>query len=397
MTGSATRPLTVYRVASEEDVKAAWDAAEDRASRSAGKDGLRMIGRTDKIDQRWSDLVDALAAHECIDRADQLEAVKAEWIKNFRCPFCGGSAGFARRDKIPGYEGIRVSCGHKCNTGDVLNVLGLPGEVEPVTVIGRRENDGDEDPKQNKSVATQLIHLARSEFAIRLASDGTVFAVPLDGPRIVYPLRGGTASLRATLARRYFRSTAGPRRSRRLPLLTLEGFGQEDENPEQLHLRVAATGGVLWLDLGDQTGRAVRIDADGWYVADEVPVLFRRTSLTAPLPEPKRGGNLDLLWARFNAAEEDRPLVLAALVAALMPDVPHVILGLFGEQGSAKTTAAKQLVRLIDPSPVEVRKPPRDQEQWVTAASGSWVVALDNLSHLPDWLSDALCRAATGD
>jgi hypothetical protein len=273
---------------------------------------------------------------------------------------------------------------------------------QTVTVIGRNENDGvdgDEDHKQSKSVATKLIDLAQSEYSIRLASDGTVFAVPLTGPRIVYPLRGGRTSLRAALARRYFQRYGKAANQQALAdaLLTLEGFGQQDENAEQLHLRVAATGGVLWLDLGDQTGRAVRIDAHGWRVTDDVPVLFRRTSLTAPLPEPARGGNLDLLWTRFNAVEEDRPLVVAALVAALMPDVPHVILGLFGEHGSAKTTAAKQLVRLIDPSPAEVRKAPRDQEQWVTAASGSWVVALDNLSNLPDWLSDALCRASTGE
>jgi hypothetical protein len=46
---------------------------------------------------------------------------------------------------------------------------------------------------------------------------------------------------------------------------------------------------------------------------------------------------------------------------------------------------------------VPLRKPPRDPEQWVTAAQGSWVVGLDNMSQVPDWLSDSLCRAATGD
>jgi len=54
-------------------------------------------------------------------------------------------------------------------------------------------------------------------------------------------------------------------------------------------------------------------------------------------------------------------------------------------------------VRLVDPSPVPVRKPPRDADSWVTAAAGSWVVGLDNLSDIPPWLSDSLCRAATGD
>src|ERR1019366_6009239 len=34
---------------------------------------------------------------------------------------------------------------------------------------------------------------------------------------------------------------------------------------------------------------------------------------------------------------------------------------------------------------------------WVTAAAGSWLVALDNLSEIQPWLSDSLCRAVTGD
>ena len=55
------------------------------------------------------------------------------------------------------------------------------------------------------------------------------------------------------------------------------------------------------------------------------------------------------------------------------------------------------LVDLIDPSPVPLRQAPRDPDSWVIAASGSWVVALDNLSAIPHWLSDSLCRADTGD
>lgn len=70
---------------------------------------------------------------------------------------------------------------------------------------------------------------------------------------------------------------------------------------------------------------------------------------------------------------------------------------MFGEQGAGKSSASRALVRLVDPSPVDLRKPPRDAEGWVTAAQGSYVVGLDNLSTVSDWLSDSLCRAATGD
>jgi hypothetical protein len=61
------------------------------------------------------------------------------------------------------------------------------------------------------------------------------------------------------------------------------------------------------------------------------------------------------------------------------------------------SSATRTIVDLIDPSPVPLRQAPRDADSWVTAAAGSWVVALDNLSGIPAWLSDSLCRASTGD
>jgi hypothetical protein len=67
------------------------------------------------------------------------------------------------------------------------------------------------------------------------------------------------------------------------------------------------------------------------------------------------------------------------------------------EHGCAKSSSARFVVSLIDPSTAPLRMPPRDIEAWVPTANGSYVVALDNLSSIADWLSDALCRAATGD
>ena len=43
-----------------------------------------------------------------------------------------------------------------------------------------------------------------------------------------------------------------------------------------------------------------------------------------------------------------------------------------------------------------VRTPPRDERDLLMAASNPWVIAYDNLSGIPHWLSDSLCRLATG-
>ena len=51
---------------------------------------------------------------------------------------------------------------------------------------------------------------------------------------------------------------------------------------------------------------------------------------------------------------------------------------------------------LIDPNTAPLRAAPRDGRDLIIAATNGWVIALDNLSTVPDWLSDAICRLATG-
>src|SRR5689334_19407197 len=43
-----------------------------------------------------------------------------------------------------------------------------------------------------------------------------------------------------------------------------------------------------------------------------------------------------------------------------------------------------------------LRCEPKEARDLMIACTNSWVLALDNLSGLPIWLSDSLCRLATG-
>jgi len=269
---------------------------------------------------------------------------------------------------------------------------GQPGEA-----VAAALGDVPREPSA-KSASTVLVEMARGCYDLGVSDSGEPFGIPKNGPVFVHMLRGGRASLRGELARNYFRDMArvAPQQALSDALATLEGFALEQE-PTTLYQRVARHDGALWIDLGCAKGRAVRIEPGGWTVVDKAPILFKRTPLTGTLPTPVSGGELKELWSWLNATPEDRPLLAAYLVAALIPDISHPVLGLFGEQGSGKTTAMKAVVLTLDPGPVPYRKPPRDADSWVTAASGSWVVALDNVSKVPDWLSDTLCRAVTGE
>ena len=261
-----------------------------------------------------------------------------------------------------------------------------------------QDDSGKDDSGPKKSQATQLVELTKQRFDLGVTPEGEPFAVPKSGPRLVRMLRGGRTSLRAELARAYFaRSGSAPSQAALADALQVVTGQANELDATTLHLRVARHGGALVLDLGDATGRVVVIRPDGWQVVNSSPVLFRRTELTGALPVPVPGAALGELWRLVNVAERYRPVLAAVLVSALMPDMPHPVTALTGEQGTGKSTAMRMLAALIDPSPAQVRKAPRDVDTWTTAAAGSWVVALDNLSGVNDQISDALCRASTGD
>lgn len=248
-----------------------------------------------------------------------------------------------------------------------------------------------------KSQAGELVTLATGAYRFGQGPDGEPFAVPHAGPGIARMLRGGRASLRAELAAAYNRTHGRVPSAQALAdcLAVLEGQAMASPR-EPIALRVAGgPGPVYYVDLGDPSGRTVRIDRDGWTIEAHPPVLFRRSELTGTLPVPTVG-DLGPFLSLLNVTDDDHSAMLAYLVA-IMLGAPVPILFLRGPAGAAKSTAARLVVRLLDPSPAPLRAAPRDLEGWAIAAAGSVIVGLDNLTTIGDWLSDALCRAVTGE
>ena len=143
-----------------------------------------------------------------------------------------------------------------------------------------------------------------------------------------------------------------------------------------------------FLDLGDPSGRAIEIGEHGWSVVDKPSVYFRRPDGLLPLPLPTRGGSIDLLRQYVNLTEPDFRLMIVWLTAALRPVGPYPVLVLNGEQSSGKSTLAKVLRLLIDPQTSPVLALPSSTENLMTTAVNGWLLAYENISSIPDWLSD---------
>ena len=169
----------------------------------------------------------------------------------------------------------------------------------------------------------------------------------------------------------------------------------------RVYQRTATLEDRLYIDLCDNSRRVVEIDSEGWRVLSDPPeVRFRRSKTARPLPEPVKGDSrtgLSILRGFLNMDEADFVLCVAWLLASLRDTGPYPLLVLTGEQGSAKSTAAKLLRALVDPARPPTRGMPSNERDAAIAALNRHVLAYDNLSGVPTWFSDTLCRLSTGE
>ncbi|MBO3744900.1 ATP-binding protein [Streptosporangiaceae bacterium NEAU-GS5] len=252
-------------------------------------------------------------------------------------------------------------------------------------------------------LAKVLVQMAADSYRLIRADDGRSYAVPRIGPAIAVPLtsKGGTG-LRAKLATSLYRRTGEVASSSELSDAINVLAGEAGElDPQPVYLRMArhhdgAVDSVV-VDMGTENGQSIVITASGWEIETTAPVVFRRSELTHPMVTPVRGGTLDGLRALINLSEEEWRLAIGWVVAAYLTDIPHPILLIQGEQGTAKSNLIRSLLMLIDPQPAADREPPAGQREWAIFSRASWAFSFDNVTDIPDWLSNSLCKGVTGD
>jgi hypothetical protein len=183
----------------------------------------------------------------------------------------------------------------------------------------------------------------------------------------------------------------------------LESMAFFRKHVEEVHVRAgAAPDGKLYIDLGNDEWDAIEVDAEGWRIVQNPPVRFVRAKGQLALPYPTRDRSVEALREILTLGDdaEDKKawrLILAWLAQALRPGARHYpILILLGGQGTAKSTTSRMLRNLVDPNTVEDTGEPRSKEELHIDAVCSRVLAYDNLATLKEWLSNALCRIATG-
>ncbi|CAN5802220.1 hypothetical protein BH10ACT9_BH10ACT9_36530 [soil metagenome] len=351
-----------------------WVENADAGTRNATRDALRIAASESRLG--------------LFPFNDAIEGLRAATIASYRLR--------DESDKFSEHE-YRRSVANGVGYAQSRSLDDIAAEAERGGVPG--VSDGESESSEKRSHATMLVALALERFSLGISTESKPFGCHPDTPHVALDLRGGKLGLRQTLSRDFFRRyNAAPATAAITSACgVLEGEARETA-PVDLYLRVASDAKAVYVDVADAANRVIEIASGTWQLVSTAPVMFRRTELTAAMPEPVRGGDVALLWRHINIDEADRPLLLAVLVDCLIqPSTAKNVVALTGEHGTAKSGTSRRLIALIDPSAVPLSAPPRDAEAWLSAASSRWVVGLDNLSGIPDWLSDAICRAATGE
>jgi hypothetical protein len=266
---------------------------------------------------------------------------------------------------------------------------------DPPSQLGQESSAGD---KKKHETQAQVLTKISAESGLFHAPNGTGYADIIIGDhRETWAIR--SQGFRRWLMREFYKrqGNAPSSNAMQAALGLIEAMAQFDGPEHEVHVRVAGDHGKIYLDLADEYWRAVEIDAYGWRVVSTPPVKFRRAAGMQPLPLPVRGSTVDNLRRFLNVKnDDDFVLAVAWLLAALRDCGPYPVFALSGEQGSAKSSFSTILRSLVDPNTAPLRALPREDRDLFIAANNGHTLAFDNVSGLPNWMSDTLCRLATG-
>lgn len=168
-----------------------------------------------------------------------------------------------------------------------------------------------------------------------------------------------------------------------------------------IYNRVAMIEKTVYYDLVSLDFKAVKITENSVEIInlDENTPIFVRSQHQQQQVMPKFGrkGAMADLSQLYRISRKDRLLFEIHQVAMFLEKCPIPIMNILGEQGSNKTTLAKSVKQLVDPSGNNISSLPRKNEELYLHFYNRYLASFDNVSWFSQTVSDILCRAITGE
>ncbi|MGB9935204.1 bifunctional DNA primase/polymerase [Thermodesulfovibrio yellowstonii] len=313
----------------------------------------------------------------------RLQVVRQLPDGTFRC-YCP-----AHDDDEPSLDvGIRdgklyVKCWAGCSKNDVLQAIGLEKE---------------KSKQKRQDTATEKLIKMCENFELWTNQHGEAWATLKLG-KTTENYKVESHSFRQLIQFLYYQKFGKSAHTQALleVIQILSGKAHFEGKKYRSFLRIGKVDDFIELDLA-KDGLVARVTKDEIRVTEPI-CKFKRQSMLLPLPRPDLSVGKDdwkLLTNFINTDTNGLILTLAWLIGSFNLDGEFPILNIVGErEGVGKTTATKLIKSTIDPSSVNVKSLPKTEDDLLTVCLNSYIVAFDNLSHISDSASDALCRIST--
>jgi hypothetical protein len=279
---------------------------------------------------------------------------------------------------------------------------GGKGDGDETGEVVRGESDDNND-KNNNNKKAELAFKKAEKVARPLFKDqyGVCYGwLDTSGHKEVIKIESG--KFKRLLVKLYYDNVGTvPKQS------TIDGWAQMfhafadfERTIHPLSLRVAWYDNCIYYDLTNDSCSCVKITPQGWQIEDKTPIpMFTRYN-QIPQVTPLREYPADIFDQFLSLTNlkhiDDKLLLMVYIVTLFIPDIPHAMLVLHGEKGSAKSTLQTLIKLLVDPAKPRLLTVYKDLKEFIQQLAHNHVAFYDNLKHTPQWLSDEACKAVTG-
>lgn|GEM_PF-2238999 len=170
---------------------------------------------------------------------------------------------------------------------------------------------------------------------------------------------------------------------------------------ETIYNRIAMQNETIYYDLATSDWQFVKITKEDVQIVSydgNMPIFVRKQQQkeqVRPLSDSRDA--LDELVKLLRIQNKDKQIFKVHLVTMCLEAYPIPLMVILGEHGSIKTTIAKSVKNIIDPSGENISSLPSKTEDLILHFANRYLANFDNVSNINDEVSDILCRAITGE
>lgn len=292
-----------------------------------------------------------------------------------------------------------------------LDLLSEGVSFEKEIVLKERSyiNENGQEVDLKLTVGQKLCNLAHLNKVVGFIDDNKdcyicVRKKPTADEYIIFPLKSGNAKDYFRIEYYNFERSVLSDKSLDSFLGTLAAMCKTyAQRQHHVFRRVGMKDDKIYIDLCNSQNEFVEVDAEGYRIIKNPPVIFIRSEDVLPLPTPEQGVDkekVEQLMEFINCEDLNNfRLVICYIIHLFFPENyagAKVILALEGNAGSAKSTFTRIIKLLVDPSYNGLISTPQSIQDLYICAKSCWILALDNMSKVSQELSNALCKISTG-